>query len=91
MIGGNDMVRCPRCGYEFDLKRANKVGQIIEYISANNGVELKTLHHYFRKKWSCSGNIITTILKKLGREKIISVHNSTIYMTDEWLLKQKKL
>lgn len=85
------MVKCPRCGYEFDLKRSNKLRQVIDFILVNNGIELKDLHNHFRKKWACNSNVITNILKKLGREKIIKIEGNRIYAADEWVLKQKKL
>ncbi len=85
------MVKCPRCGYDFDLNRSNKLRQIIDYLTDQNSVELKDLHNHFRKKWSCSSTVITNILKKLGRDRIIKIEKSIIYLTDEWILKQKKL
>ena len=85
------MVKCPRCGYEFDLKRFNKLDQIINYLVVNNGVKLQDLIIHFREKWSCSSNAVTNILRKLGRGKIIKVENDRLFIADEWLLKQKKL
>ncbi|MEM2961328.1 MAG: hypothetical protein QXU67_06950 [Candidatus Bathyarchaeia archaeon] len=85
------MIKCPRCGYEFDLKRSNKLEQIIDYLATHNEVKLPDLMLHFTKKWSCSNNAVTNALRKLGREKIIKVENERIYITDEWLLKQKKL
>ena len=85
------MVRCPRCGYEFDLKRSNKLRQIMDYMANNDGVKLHDLQNHFREKWGCSNTVITNLLKKLGREKIIKVTGFRVYMVDEWLLKQKKL
>ena len=85
------MVRCPRCGYEFDLKRPHKLNQVTDYLAIYNGVRLVDLISHFSKKWSCSSNAVTNILRKLGNEKIIKVDNERIYIADEWLLKQKKL
>ncbi len=85
------MVECPRCGYDFDLNRSNKLRQTIDFLTDNPKVELRDLHNHFRKKWSCSSNVITNILKKLGRDRIIKIEKSRIYLTDEWILKQKKL
>ena len=85
------MVICPRCGYEFDLKRSNKLRQIIEYIEIQDKVKLRDLHLHFRSRWKCSGNMITNILKKLGRDKIINIQDSIISITDEYIQKQKKL
>jgi len=85
------LVRCPRCGYEFDLKRSNKLRQLIDYMAIHNGVKLQDLQNHFSRKWGCSNTVISNLLKKLGREKIIRVDGFRVYMTDEWLSKQKKL
>lgn len=57
----------------------------------NNGIKLNELQNHFREKWSCSNAIISNLLKKLGKDRIIKVENFRIYITDEWLKKQKKL
>ena len=63
----------------------------MDYMANNDGVKLHDLQNHFREKWGCSNTVITNLLKKLGREKIIKVTGFRVYMVDEWLLKQKKL
>ena len=85
------MVRCPRCDYEFDLKRSNRIRQMLDYLTLFNGIKLHELQNHFREKWGCSNTIISNLLKKLGKDRMIKVENFRVYITDEWLKKQKKL
>lgn len=80
----------PKMQLRVRSQRYNKLSQMIDYITANNGIQLQELHTYFMEKWYCSSNVITNALKKLGREQVIKTENNRLYVKDEWLLKQRK-
>ena len=85
------MVKCPRCGHEFDLKQANRTRQLLNYLVQHNGERLETVQHHFCEQWGCRNATVSKKLRELGREGIITVKNLRVYIFDEWLLKQRQL